>query len=121
MASVAESYFPIAIFSIIAVLFVIFSLLGSRFFSPFRPNPKKLTTYECGELPEGQAAIQFNFQYYMFALIFVVFDVISIFLLLWGLSFAGLASTAKLQMAVFIGLLLVALAYALKKESFIKI
>lgn len=121
MSSVFESFFPIGLFSIVAILFVTFTFLASRWFSPFNPNPKKESTYEAGEIPIGEAQIQFNFQYYVFALIFVIFDVLSVFLLLWGVTFTALPVFAKVQMTVFIGLLLVALAYALRKERLIKI
>jgi len=121
MVSVFESYFAIGVFSVIAILFAVFAILGSRWFSPFKPNPRKLTIYECGEEPEGEAMIQFNFQYYIFALIFVIFDVLSILLLVWAVSTPALSMATKMQMIIVVGILFVALAYALRKERLIKI
>lgn len=121
MVSVSESYFPIGVFILIAVLGVVFTLLASRWLSPYTPTSKKLTIYECGEEPEGEAMIQFNFQYYLFALFFVIFDVLSIFLLVWAVSYTTLSFMGRLQMLIAVGILLVGLSYALKKERMIKI
>src|SRR2546428_10049670 len=73
-------------------MFPLLPFFATRLFRPTHPTPLKDLTYECGELPEGEAAIQFHFQYYMFALIFVVFDVAAVFLVLWALMIYGTAS-----------------------------
>src|SRR2546422_628817 len=79
----------------------------------------------CGEVPEGVAQIQFHFQYYMFALIFVIFDVAAIFLLLWAFAWGGLLNSAspvaKFSIFLFLGIMFVATQYALKKEEVIQI
>src|SRR6266571_4590076 len=98
---VLESYVPIVIFAVVALLFPLGTFFATRLFRPDHPTPLKDLTYECGEVPEGVAQIQFHFQYYMFALIFVIFDVAAIFLLLW--------------------IMFVATQYALKKEEVIQI
>src|SRR3989442_15488904 len=92
---------------------------GPRLFRPTHPTPLKDLTYECGELPEGEAMIQFHFQYYVFGIIFVVFDVAAIFLLLWALSFNATLGTAFgfLSMILFVAIMFVATNYALKKEE----
>jgi len=111
-------YLPVAIFTIIAILFPIVTYLLSRFFRPNRPTPLRDTTYECGEVPIGEAQIQFNFQYYMFAIIFVVFDVVAVFLLLWALTFSPDSGPLALGSTIlFVGILTAAVAYALKKEE----
>ncbi len=112
-----ETYLPIAIFGLIAFAFPAVSFYASRFFRPTNITPLKRTTYECGEVPIGEAQVQFHFQFYMFAIIFVIFDIVTVFLLIWALVFSGLTDSAKLYMLSFFGLLLVGVFYALKKEE----
>src|SRR5436309_14770562 len=103
-----ESYVPIVIFALIALLFPLGTFVATRLFRPDHPTPLKDLTYECGEVPEGVAQIQFHFQYYMFALTFVVFDVAAVFLLLWAFAWRGLLSSssppAKLPTLLYLGI-----------------
>jgi len=114
-----EDYLPLACFTLVAVLFPVLAFWASRFFRPERITTLRNTTYECGEVPIGEAQIQFHVQFYIFAIIFVIFDIVMIFLMIWALVFSGLTDTAKIYMAVFLGLLLVGVGYALKKEAVI--
>ena len=87
---------------------------------PHNPLPEKLTTYECGERPIGQAWSQFNVRYYIFALMFVIFDVETVFLFPWALrlkAFAlhGLGPFVFIEMMVFLLILVLGLAYAWRK------
>jgi NADH:ubiquinone oxidoreductase subunit 3 (subunit A) len=82
---------------------------------PSRFSEEKLTTYECGENPTGSAWIQFNIRFYVFALIFLVFDVEAVFLLPWAVVFKSLGFLAFLEGLVFIAILVVALAYVWRK------
>ncbi len=115
-----DTYLPIAIFALFAIGFPVASFWASRFFRPTHITPLKRTTYECGEAPIGEANIQFTFQYYMFGIIFVIFDLLTVFLMIWGLAFSqfgnGLTDT-KIYMLGFFGLLLIGVFYALKKEE----
>src|SRR5437773_12056780 len=90
-----EAYVPIVIFALIALMFPLGTFFATRLFRPDHPTPLKDLTYECGEVSEGVAQIQFHFQYYMFALIFVVFDVAAVFLLLWSCALCGLLSSSS--------------------------
>ena len=81
---------------------------GTQFGSTMYPN-----------FPVGEAHIQFHFQYYMFAILFVVFDLVVVFLMLWVLVYTSLDTSAKLVMFLFVGMTLLALYYALKKEEVI--
>jgi NADH:ubiquinone oxidoreductase subunit 3 (subunit A) len=95
-------------------------------FRPTNPTPLKDLVYECGEVPQGEAQIEFHFQYYMFALIFMVFDVAAIFLLLWAFAWGGLlgANTplvARYSPLLFLVIMFIATNYALKKEEVIHI
>src|SRR3989442_1129423 len=112
-------YFPVALFAIFTLLFPVGTFFATRILRKDSPGPLKDLTYECGEVPEGEAMIQFHFQYYVFAIIFVVFDVAAIFLLLWALSFNATLGTAFgfLSMILFVAIMFVATNYALKKEE----
>ncbi|TLZ67401.1 MAG: NADH-quinone oxidoreductase subunit A [Methanobacteriota archaeon] len=133
-----DAYVPVVLFLFVALMFPLITFFATRLFRPTHPTPLKDLTYECGELPEGEAAIQFHFQYYMFALIFVVFDVAAVFLVLWALMIYGTASdlgpgasagdrlvrfapVLAPMLLGFIPILFVATQYALKKESVIHI
>lgn len=92
----------------------LFSRLGIR---PNRPNPVKQDTYECGVETIGGRWNRFQFQYYMFAILFVVFDVEVVFLYPWATKFLTLELFALIEMAVFVGILMLAWAYAWRKRD----
>ncbi len=115
----SAAYLPVLIFAVISVLFVLVSFVVSALLRPTKREPLKETTYECGEVPIGDTRIQFHFQYYMFALIFVIADVLTVFLALWALSFSPSNTTVNALMFVFTGLLVAIILYALKKEELI--
>ncbi len=94
---------------------LIFTLVLWRVLRPSRFSEEKLTTYECGEEPVGNAWIQFNIRFYVFALIFIVFDVEAVFLLPWATVFRRLGPLAYVEGLVFIAILVVALAYVWRK------
>ena len=119
--SLLDAYMPVAIFAAIAIAFPPIVYFLTRLVRPDRPSPLKETTYECGEVPDGEAQIQFNFQYYMFALIFVVFDVAAIFFMLIALVFTEASDVAKVAVILFAAVLFVTTNYALKKEEVLTI
>jgi len=92
-------------------------IVFGKILSPKRPNEVKHSTYECGVETVGTTWIQFRAQYYVFALVFVVFDVELIFLLPWALAYNQLGLFALFEMAVFIVLLVVALVYTWRKGA----
>jgi NADH:ubiquinone oxidoreductase subunit 3 (subunit A) len=111
-------YSLVAVFAVFALLFPLGTFLATRFLRKDRPTPLKDLTYECGEVPEGDAMIQFHFQYYVFAIIFVVFDVAAIFLLLWALAFPFVIGTIGfLAVILFVAVMFIATNYALTKEE----
>ena len=87
-------------------------LLGPR-----KPNPIKNDTYECGIETVGDTWVQFKIQYYIFALVFVVFDVEMVFLLPWAVAYGSLGLFAFVEIFVFIVLLAVALLYVWRKGA----
>ena len=102
-------------FLAVAVAFLVVNLLVWKVLRPSRFSEEKLTTYECGENPVGSAWIQFNIRFYVFALIFIIFDVEAVFLLPWSVVFRELGMLAYLEGLVFIAILVVALAYVWRK------
>jgi NADH-quinone oxidoreductase subunit A len=102
--------FLVTIVGLLAFVFVLWKVLR-----PVRVSEEKTTTYECGEEPVGSAWIQFNIRFYVFALIFLVFDVEAVFLLPWAVVFRELGALAYVEGLVFIGILVVALAYVWSK------
>jgi NADH-quinone oxidoreductase subunit A len=102
--------FLLAIVGLMAFVLILWKLLRPQRFSEL-----KTTTYECGEEPVGSAWIQFNIRFYVFALIFLVFDVEAVFLLPWAVVFRDLGALAYVEGLVFIGILVVALAYVWRK------
>jgi len=119
-----DQYYPIAIFALVAILFPVLAFYMSRFFRPTKYSALRETTYECGEVPIGQAQIQFHVQFYVYAIIFVVFDIVTVFLLVWALTYSSQFSGFRDDMFImpiisavaFLGILLVGVYYALKKE-----
>ncbi|MDD4221920.1 MAG: NADH-quinone oxidoreductase subunit A, partial [Candidatus Methanomethylophilus sp.] len=91
--------------------------LVSRFIRPYKPTKWMEETYECGSVPIGDARVQFRLQYYAYALIFVVFDLVVTFLLIWSVAYGGLSPMATVWMFLFLGILILGVAYSLKKEE----
>jgi NADH:ubiquinone oxidoreductase subunit 3 (subunit A) len=114
-----SSYLTILILMGAALLFALTPLLlawlWARFYSPRKPGPDKNATYECGLESKGDAWIQFKSEYYLYGIIFLIFDVETIFLLPFAVSFAGLGVGAFLAMMVFLLLLVEGLAWAWMK------
>lgn len=101
----------ILLFLIIGVIFVAGGLITSWLIRPNRPYPGKLTPYECGEEPIGDAWVKFNIRFYVIALIFLIFEVEIVFLFPWALVYRELGLFAFLEMVVFLAILLVGFAY----------
>ena len=103
------------IFILAGALFIALNLMISRILQPRYPTIGKSTSYECGEIPIGSSWIQFNIRFYVIALIFVIFDVEIVFLIPWAVVFKDLGLFAFVEMMIFIGMLLLGLAYAWRK------
>lgn len=110
-----SSFAPVGIFMLLGLVFVIATVWIARFIRPQRPSDEKLRNYECGESAIGSAWIQFNPRFYIFALIFVIFDVEAVFLFPWAVAYKSLGLFALIEMLIFIGILLVGLLWAWKK------
>jgi NADH-quinone oxidoreductase subunit A len=118
-ASFLGAHSAILVFLVMGIGFLVVNLIVWRIIRPSRFSEEKLTTYECGENPTGSAWIQFNIRFYVFALIFIIFDVEAVFLLPWAVVFRSLGETQGLlpyvEGLVFIAILVVALIYVWRK------
>lgn len=103
------------LFLLIGGLFVAAGLIAAWVLRPKRGYPSKLTTYECGEKPVGDAIVKFNIRFYVIALIFLIFDVEVVFLFPWAVVFKDLGMFALVEMLVFLAILFVGYAYVWKK------
>lgn len=111
-----NNYVIVLIFIALGILLPVVALTLGRFLRPHNPTPEKLTTYESGNEPVGSSWVQFKVKYYMFALLFVIFDVETIFLYPWAVAYDQLGLFALVEMIIFILLLVVGLIYAWKKK-----
>ena len=110
-------YSVVLVFLIAGIAIVLFVFLLSRLIAPHNPYTVKNETYECGEPTIGPSWIQFNNHFYIFGLIFVIFDVDAIFLFPWAVAYKSLGYFAFVEMMIFIAILLVGLVYAWKKGA----
>jgi len=94
---------------------LVLAWLWARKFSPQKPGPTKNATYECGLESKGDAWVQFRSEYYLYGIIFLIFDVETIFLLPFAVAFGGLSVGAFLAMMIFLLLLAEGLVWAWKK------
>ena len=106
----------VLLFLLLGFVFLAIALILSRLIrAQGVPGFDKYIHYECGEVPEGSAWIRFNIRFYVFALIFIIFDVEIVFLLPWAVVFKKLGAFAFIEGLIFIGILFVGLAYVWKK------
>jgi NADH-quinone oxidoreductase subunit A len=93
------------------------ALLGLLRVRPRAPDPIKSATYECGMETEGNTWVQFNFRYYYFALLFVIFDIEAVFLYPWAVAFRQVKLFGFVEVLLFIAILLVGYVYAWRKRA----
>jgi NADH:ubiquinone oxidoreductase subunit 3 (subunit A) len=105
----------IGVFIIIGIIVPVVPLVFAALVAPKKPNPVKQATYECGIETVGDSWVQFKAQYYIFALVFLVFDVETVFLFPWALSLNQLPMFVVLEGVLFIGILVAGLVYAWRK------
>src|SRR5919107_701584 len=112
-----SKYFPVLLFIFVALAFGLVTLVLSYLVQPKYPEPEKLSAYECGSEPFSDARMPFPVRYYIFAMLFVIFDVEIIFLYPWAVVFNKIGLIGLLEMLMFIALFLVAYAYAWRKGA----
>ena len=117
----AKDFLTVAMFLIVGIGFITITLIASWVFRPHRPSKMKQSTYECGEKPVGPAWMQFRVGYYIYALIFLVFDVEAAFIFPWAAALKHISRKPELallgfvDMLIFVGILAIGLIYAWKK------
>ena len=106
----------VLVFLVVGFILLVITLWFSRLIqSKGKIGADKYIPYECGEVPEGSAWVRFNIRFYVFALIFIIFDVEIIFLLPWAVVFRNLGPFAFIEGLIFVAILAVGLAYVWKK------
>ena len=110
-------YFPILLFVGIAMAFGVVTLVLSYVVQPKYPEVEKLSAYECGSEPFSDARMPFPVRYYIFAMLFVIFDIEVIFLYPWAVVFDQVGLFWLVEMLIFIALFLVAYVYAWRKGA----
>ncbi len=122
-----DNYIPLIVFLIMGAVVPIGALAAVKVISPLRPSRRKVSVYEGGLSPIRDARIQYSVQYYLFAIVFVIFDVEVLFLYPWiyvyansfmkQLTILGTMNVAVFEMIMFIIVLIIGLVYAIKKEA----
>jgi NADH-quinone oxidoreductase subunit A len=112
MPPVLSDYLPIVLLAALALVFAMGSLSASSLLRPSRPTPAKLSPYECGiepeRVPKGE---RFSVKFYVVAMLFIIFDIETIFLFPWAVGFRRLGLFGLVEMAIFIALVFVAYVY----------
>ncbi len=110
-------YVPILLFILVAIAFPFVTFALAWLVRPNRPEPEKLERYECGLESKDEVWGRYSVQYYVIAVLFLIFDVETVFLFPWAVKYRVLGLFGFVEMAVFIAILVVAYAYAWKKGA----
>lgn len=112
-----DSYIPIAIMVLFALVFGGFLVSVNKFLGPRRPSQEKLSTYESGMEPVKSARERFSVKFYLVAMLFIIFDIEIVFMYPWAVKFREFGLLGFVEMMVFIGVLLVGYLYILKRGA----
>ena len=110
-----QQYLFIGLLTAVAVVLGVAPLILAKFIAPKKPGKSKQAPYECGLESKGDPWVQFRVQYYVYALLFVIFDVEVVFIYPWALVWKGLGPVVFAEMVLFLAILAVGLIYAWKK------
>ncbi len=112
-----ESYLPILLFLAIGAAFGVMPLMAGFVLGPRRPDPEKLSPYECGFEAFEDARMKFDVRYYLVAILFIIFDLEIAFLFPWAVVLDRIGTEGLVAMAVFLGILVVGFAYEWRKGA----
>jgi NADH-quinone oxidoreductase subunit A len=112
---VINNYLFILLLLLVAVTFALAPIVVVALIAPRKRSLSKGDTYECGVRTYGETWVRFRIQYYIYALMFVVFDIETVFLYPWAVSYFGLGAFALIEMVIFLVILFVGLVYAWAK------
>lgn len=115
--SVVISYLPVFIFFVFVLIVAIAMLTIGKLFRPNNPDPVKLAPYECGNVPIGDARGRFHIRYYIIGMLFVLFDMETVFLIPWAITFHKTKLVGFVAMMTFIGILLIGYLYVWRKGA----
>lgn len=117
MQALLDNYAAVLLALGLGAAIVLAALITARILAPFSSSPAKSTPYECGMLPIGRVRTQMNVRYYLYAILFLIFDVEAVFLFPWAVSFLGVGKAAFFEMVLFLSVLGGGLVYAWKKGA----
>lgn len=109
------NYFTLGLFLIVSIIFVPAIVFITKFLAPYNPTKEKLITYECGVPPRKGIFSHFYIRYYIFAFLFVIFDVEAVFLFPWAVHFRTLGLAGIAEVFIFIFILILGLIYVWRK------
>lgn len=112
-----ENYFPVLLFILIGILVGIVSMLLGRVLGPHKPDPQKLSPYECGFEAFGDARMKFDIRFYLVAILFILFDIEVIFLMPWAANVNELGLHGFWAVMGFLSVLAIGLAYEWKRGA----
>ncbi|AXT48267.1 MULTISPECIES: NADH-quinone oxidoreductase subunit A [Chromobacterium] len=112
-----QNYFPILLFIVVGLLVGVVPLLMGKLLGPNRPDPEKLSPYECGFEAFEDARMRFDVRYYLVAILFILFDLEVAFMIPWAVTLKELGGFGLGAMAVFLGVLVVGFIYEWKKGA----
>lgn len=112
-----ENYLPILIFLLVGVLFGLVPIALGYLIGPQRPDPEKLSPYECGFEAFADSRMQFDVRYYLVAILFIIFDLEIAFLFPWAVVLDSIGLHGLLAMIMFLGILVVGFIYEWKKGA----
>jgi NADH-quinone oxidoreductase subunit A len=117
MESLLAQYFPILVFLVIAGVIAVAMIAASYVLARQRPDPEKLSPYECGFEPFEDARVRFDVRYYLVAILFIIFDLEVAFLFPWAVSLGDIGAFGFWSMVVFLGVLTVGFVYEWMKGA----
>lgn len=112
-----SDFMKIFIFFIVAIIFPVMAMIMPRILQPRHPNEEKISQYECGVETTGRNVTRYRVSYFLYAIVFVVFDVETVFLFPWAVEFNHLGLFALIEAFIFAAILAIGLAYAWKKGA----
>jgi len=112
-----ENYAGVLLYTLLGLGFTIGSIVIVSFLAPNRPDAEKLSTYECGCEPFSNAKERSSIRFYIFAILFVLFDVETAFLFPWAVAYNKIGIFGFIEMMLFLGILIVGYVYAWKKGA----
>jgi NADH-quinone oxidoreductase subunit A len=112
-----EAYFPVLMFILVGVAFGAILVTVGKILSPSRPDPQKLSPYECGFEAFEDARMKFDVRYYLVAILFILFDLEIAFLFPWAVVLPDIGLFGFVSMMVFLGILVVGFVYEWKKGA----